>query len=218
MKRIRIIGLAIVAALAISALASASAFAALPEWFKGGKVIAAAVKVTGTGGAGTLETIGGKKVTCTSDSSEGEITPPKNAANVVVTYKGCESAGVKCNTAGKAAGEVVTNKVGGELVYVDAGKTKVGLLLKPATGTEFAKFECTAFVKVTVTGEVIGQAKPLNIEQNTGELVFKQTKGVQEFRQIEGAGATHHLTSFGEESAIEVTENLTFAEKVELKA
>ncbi len=218
MQRLKVIVLALVAVVAVSSVAAASASAALPEWFKGGSVITANVKFTGAGGAGTLETIGGKKVTCTSDSSKGELAPPKNVTGAVVTYKGCESSGFKCTTAGKNAGEIDTNTVTGELKYLDKAKTKVGTLLKPASGTEFAKFECTSLVKVTVTGEVIGQATPLNVEQGTGTLTFKQTKGVQEWRQVEEEGATHHLTAFGEESAVGVTETLTFAANVELKA
>jgi hypothetical protein len=45
------------------------------------------------------------KVTCTGESSSGEITGLKAAGNLVMRFTGCESAGAKCTTAGSAERE-----------------------------------------------------------------------------------------------------------------
>jgi len=233
MQRLKVLTLALAAVFAISAVAVASASAA-PEWFQKGAKIAATKKIgltakSKTGQTPTLETTGGTKVTCTSSQTvKGEIEGPRKVVKVVVLYKGCESSGFKCNTAGKGAGEIETKEISGETIYLDSaakGHTKAGILFKEnATSKEFAKFECTAFVKITVKGEVIGEATPLNKEQATGELTFAQEKGVQQWRAIEEKAENKHLEALGEESGIgggsklanPLNEEVTFKESVEL--
>jgi hypothetical protein len=231
MKRIRFIALALAAAFAISAVAVASASAALPEWRKGGSPLAGKVEFKATSGAGELETKGGSKVKCTSDEASGTIEGAKAASNVKVTFKGCESSGAKCTTKNLVAGEITTAAVlSGELKYVSEPEKRVGLLLIPPENAkgekEFSTFACAGgFVTVTVRGEVIGEAKPVNTPKATGELIYKQTKGKQEF--VQGAGKEEHLESkvgaFGafEESGLQSEDTIEWqppGTEVEIKA
>jgi hypothetical protein len=207
MQRIKIIGLALLAAFAISAVASASAWAG-PQWLKGGTLLAAGeiVKFTGTSGAGTLETDNGNKVKCTSDTASGQAEGEKAVSAVKVTFEGCTGPfGEKCGVEGKITSELLS----GELVYLDAAHTKIGLLLKGTGGTKlFSAFTC-GFAKVTVKGEVIGEITPVNSEVAEGKLKYKMTAGEQEWHTIGGAAEPPDITLeteiFGSthESAIE---------------
>jgi hypothetical protein len=217
MQRLRFITLALVAAFAISAVAAGAAAAEKPEWRKGGVTLTGKVKFTAKSGAGVLETTSGTKVECLKDEATGEIEGPNKAVNVVVKYTGCTAGGFPCNK----VEEIKTEKTKGTLVYLKAAKkTPVGLLLEPETGTVFAKFECI-FTKHTVEGSVICEAKPLNVQQTTGELICKKKageKGKQEWTEVEEAAPEHFLTDNGTRAALENTEEITFAEAVELSA
>ncbi len=230
MQRIRFIALAIGAALTLGAAVSATASAALPEWFKGGAVITANIKFKGKSGAGLLETKGGTQVKCTGGSAEGEIAPAKAVAKTEVAFTGCKLVGGgECKTVGDAAEEIKTKSLKGELGYLEK-PTKVGLKLEPEeAGGLYSKFVCVLFGNVTeeVKKAVIGQVEPLNVEQTTGKLVFAQTpKGVQKFKKFEGGAETNlecksSLQFSFEECAVESTaevEWLPAGTKVEVRA
>ena len=78
-------------------------------------------KFTGVGGVGTLETVKGVKVTCKTESSDGEFTSAKTVGNIAVAFTGCESTGFKCESAKAAEGEIVTNPLAG---YAGVGKIR----------------------------------------------------------------------------------------------
>jgi hypothetical protein len=216
MQRLKVITLALIAAVAISAVASAAASAAKPEWRQKGAVITANVEFTGEQeAAGFLETANGTKVECTGGKSTGEIEKDKFAKKTKVTFTGCKQAGQECKTTGANAEEIRTNELSGELVYVDAAKTKVGLLLKQtAAGGDYADFVCVVLggeVKIKVTGEVICETTPLNKEEPTGKLTCAlnagEGKGEQQWDEIEGKAEEKALEStnlFGakEEAAV----------------
>src|SRR5207245_3959442 len=122
MKRLKFITLALVAAFAISVVASASA--ALPELTKAGSTEALTKKkFTGTSGAGKFETEKGTKVECLSDTSSGEVEGTTKFTKVVVKFKGCKEPafGVECKTAGAAKEEMVTKELVGKLGYLKKG-------------------------------------------------------------------------------------------------
>ena len=130
MTRIRIMGMALVCAFALLAVAAAGASAA-PEFSSAGAEI---TTVSGTGvlvGAGTT-------ITCTSDGGKGEVTS-KTQINSTVTFKGCsgEVFGGKCPSE-------ITSVLTGTLGEVAKGEaeSEVGLLFKPKSGTTFAEFKC----------------------------------------------------------------------------
>lgn len=261
MQRIRPLGLALVAVFAISAVASASASAALPEFVhcvkqttkkfewtekecktksgnKTGEFEKEAVKAgvgklkfTSTSGKGTLETKGGAKVTCTSDTDKGELTGAKEAKKVVVTFKGCETLGLKCQT-GVVEGEIVTKELKGTLGYINKTKKEVGLSLTPAVaGGPFVEFKCgpKEEIKVVVKeGEgkggnsVIGAITPVNVLSKTFTLKFTQVKGVQAPEMFEGGVRDVLESSINggkvEQSGEETEDTNTGEELIEIRA
>lgn len=238
MKHLRILGLAVAAVLALSAVAASGASAALPE-FTGPFPKA----FTSTSGKGTLETKAGRKVTCEADTNTGKITGAKSD-EATVKFTGCkiEKTGVTltCTSPGAKEGEIVV-EVLSTLVYIkEAAPKEVGIVLKPKTGTTFVTFKCvgksifgTVEESVTVRGEVIGVITPINTLTSTFTLAFKQTKGVQEPTEYEnekkekvkailetegvGTGTGSETWSF-EQSGETTTDTLTTSETTEIKA
>lgn len=222
MTRVRMLGLALVAALAVTAVAVSSASAATcstkpcftgpyPNTF------------TSKSGAGTLETVGGTKVKCSSDSTEGgEITGEKTDKVKSVVFKGCESSGFKCSTSGAASGEIKTSELESTLGYINKSTKEVGIELKPKGGGNFATFECTAFVKVTVKGSVIAVITPINTETTKYTLKFTQTKGKQTPQNLEGQSKDTLESSVDggafEESGEETSDELTLAKTAKIEA
>jgi hypothetical protein len=72
MRRVRTLGLVALAVFALAAVTSATATAALPEWLINSEFIT-------SGGASTLETTTGTKVTCTDSTASGKVTVPKRS-------------------------------------------------------------------------------------------------------------------------------------------
>jgi hypothetical protein len=150
MKRLRIIGLSLVAAFALSAIAAGVASAEAPEYGTcvakaGGKYadrgctkeIAGKTKFEWVPGVGakakfttkskelttvTLETVTKKAVICKGQTGTGEYTGPKTVGGVVETLTGCELGTSKCTTTGQAEGTVVSDPLSGVL-----GVNKKGL-------------------------------------------------------------------------------------------
>jgi hypothetical protein len=202
MRRLRFVGAVLVAALAYSVVTVASVFAEAPEVGRcvartGGKYTnnvctklakgktvgsfeweAGAInkKFTGAGGVGTLETIHGVKVTCKAETSDGDFTSSKTVGNIAVVFTGCESAGFKCNTAGSAEGEIVTNPLAGTLVWEKFGK-KVAIDLVPQTGELFVEFSCGP-AAAKVTGSVLTNIPDDKVETKVEEK-FTAKKGKQ---------------------------------------
>jgi hypothetical protein len=151
MKRLRIIGLSLVAAFALSAIAAGVASAEAPEYGicvakAGGKFadvgctkeIAGKTKFEWVAGVGannkftsknkeatvvTLETVTKKTVICKGQTGTGEYTGLKTVGAVVETFTGCESGTSKCTTTGQAEGTVKTVALSGVLGISRKGLT-----------------------------------------------------------------------------------------------
>jgi len=158
MRRIKIAGLCLVAMFAMSAIASATASAAAPEFGKCNKVTgansnysdskctkevakgtgkyewvpgAAGVTFKTTGGVATLLTVKGESVTCSSEKSSGEYLSGNNKEEkTTVEFAGCKSNGLDCTTTGKAAGELVTKPLIGIVGYEKPPTTKAKTVLQ----------------------------------------------------------------------------------------
>jgi hypothetical protein len=146
------------------------------EWEAG----AVKKKFTGVGGLGTLETVHGIKVTCKTESSYGEFTSPQTVGNIGVAFTGCESLGFKCDTAGAAEGEIVTNPLAGSLVWEKYGK-KVAVDLVPQSTELFVEFFCgpaTAKVKGSVLTNIPGDKSETKFEE---KFVAKKGKQKPEY-------------------------------------
>lgn len=183
MKRMRIVGLCLVAAFALSAIVPGSA-SALPEIGKcvakaGGKYTNAGCttkgkgsfewqkvitkkKFTSAGGEGVLEGASGTQISCKTQSAVGEYkgtTSFKEVTNVKATFNGCELPLFKaeCKTKGAAAGEITTTGLTGKLAYTSGkgtGSPKVNQGLTPLVKKKgFALFECPAVGVEVYVGE-----------------------------------------------------------------
>jgi hypothetical protein len=246
MKHIKIIGLALVAVFAISVAASATASAALPELLKsgGGELVNKTITTKSkTGESPKLEAKSGNTVICTSDTSTGKAEGTKKVKEVVVTFKGCEATILgskeKCNSTGKAAGEIETEQLSGEIGYISASAKTVGLALWPSSRTaaekeaprkfekSFVAFKCGIFANNSVKGAVVGQLTVTN-GTTKGELAYNKKgaeTGVQELQKLEGVEGGEKMVLMSslnggafEESNEQTHQEVTFGENAELKA
>lgn len=256
MKRMKMMGLCLVAVLAFAAVASATASAAAPEFGRcvahvGGKFSDANCKVNALEvskekyewtstilkpnftsklkeGIPTLETVGGTKVTCKTESSTGTINSSKSVAGVNVTFGGCETSGLKCATAGQAEGVIVTSALEGVLGIEKIGivegkevasKDKLALELHAPAGLKVAEFSC-AGLPVVVQGSVLHPAVT-NKSALTAAEKFAQSKGKQKPEHFAGGVAKEHIlessTAGGkfEQSGQSIIALATYEEKIE---
>jgi hypothetical protein len=221
MKHIRIIGLALVAVFAFSAIAAVSASAAKPEFkpFQTGKP-KKHITFTWTSGKPLLETVGGSKRECQKGTGTGELTGPKTDTTTV-TFKECTAFGFPCTTPGAGAGEIKTVLLESTLGYITRKPKVVGDSLSPKGGGDFTTFVC-AGVTIVEKGSVIGALTPTNALGVTYTLTFTQLKGVQKPIKLEGGAKDVLETSIGggafEESAEQTTATLTMSSATTLKA
>jgi hypothetical protein len=176
MKSIKIMGLCLVAAFAMSALATASASAVGPVFLFSGS----AKEFSSKSEAGELvqkasatSEENGSVVKCEKDSDLGEIegaTDTDKVTNVLVVFSGCTASVLAktftCTTSGQATGVIKTNQLEGQLGYISESEKTVGLVLKPKSpATLFAEFNCTRTgetLSIKVRGEIIGEIGKVN--------------------------------------------------------
>jgi len=208
MKRIRIVGLCLIAAFAISIVASSVASAAQPVFYTKAEVGVASgpVPFTGTLGAAFLEGKSGTKITCTAGTATGEVTGPTTEKNAVTTFTGCATNGFKCES-GATEGVIVTNVLEGTLGQVAANLPGVRLYNETTKkGGELANFSCAGgAVAVIVHGSVIGSLSGSSGKTpaegkfgTTQKLTFAETKGIQKYSKFlagEGEAGEEQLES-----------------------
>jgi hypothetical protein len=209
MKYFKVLGLCLVAAFVVSAVAVATASATKPGFRFSGTAKAFSSK----SGAGTLVSKAGHKVKCTSDRDTGEIegaSETDKVTNVIVIFLGCKAevdgVEVECKSTGANKEEIRSNTLEGQLGYVPpAANKKVGLVLKSKVEL-FAEFKClTTTVKVRgreisagvfagIVGEFAsGSVNTLISPPNSFVLNYKQNaanKWEQEPRELEVLGTT----------------------------
>lgn len=194
MTRIKLLGVSLVAVIALAGFAAAFANAAeektkmLPE---------AGVSFTSTSKAGTLETVGKAKVTCTSDTDTGTIESA-NLGTFHVDFKGCKLGSNACNSVGDE-----------KEVILFLGKFHFWLALETLNGTantlvgalvflvETFHFTCTVLgvnALQVVEGCVAALATPLNTLTLTTKDIFKQTSGVQLIIKVLPQEATSEIS------------------------
>ena len=222
MKRIRIIGLALVAVFAISTGATSVASAATPEF------TVLANSFTSVSGTSYLFGAGKVKIRCAKDKNKGEVTGAKAVSKLVVTYEECvatNAAGTECpaKSTGAAAGTIVTNELVGTLGKVavaEAPSSETGLALKPAgTGTVFVTIEGTCLPTTAVEGSVVCEVEPFEVKDTTGELICGvkgKTHTKQTIQKLEGE-AKDTLEAFGGTAGLEGTDTITFTKPEEVK-
>jgi hypothetical protein len=112
---------------------------------------------------------GGK---CTGVSLSGEYTGPKTVGAVHLAFTGCSYTG-NCGTIAIAP---LVGELGVYALGETAEKNKLGLKLRPETGTSYAEFSCSSGSfgpELWRGGFVIGQAKS-NVMALTSSLNFQQ--------------------------------------------
>jgi hypothetical protein len=220
MRKTKMLGISFVAVVALSAIAAASASAALPEFVTASFPITF-TSVSSLAGSPSLEpTLHGPlgvSVVCKMGSVKGEVSTAKAVVKVEVVYTECKDGSTTCTTSGQAAGTVITKAASGTVGYISKENKTAGIEFKPGSGA-FAEFSC-GILSVKIEGCVIGEAKPTNKSQLTGELLFEENAGKtgQLVTKLEG-GSECTLSGFGGVTWLMDLEDLTFSKAVELKA
>jgi len=176
--------LALVAVLAMSALTASAASAAAPE-FK------PSTNQTFTGSSGAVAWESSEsKITCSKDTSKGEITGATTMGSVVLTFTECfaSKGGTRCyfNSKGaKGKGEIITDKLKGELgeVAESQATSKVGLVLEPEVGTKIAELESPCG-DPSIEGGVAAEVTPTKTSGKTLDLVFVGAGGLQKIKKL----------------------------------
>jgi len=223
MKRIRIIGLCLVAVFAMSAVAVASASAEAPEIGRCKKVTvkktgkyssatctalkasgeyewtagAAKTGFTGHGTTSTLETVGKAKVVCEEENATGEYTGAKTVGNVKVSFgKHCKAEGTfECEN-GHGAGILETNTLSGELRWEKKALKKIALDLVPATAPLFIEFTCGP-ITIKVKGSILVNIKAGKME----------TKPIQKYSGLKGKQKPEFYETAGGEKVKDILES-----------
>jgi hypothetical protein len=136
------------------------------------------VPFTTSGEKMTLETTSGKTIKCKSEAATGDFDSRKEAT-LTIKWNGCESAGVKCGT----AGEVESKSLKGLLAYTypvkeGPGGRETGLVLSPASGEVVAEMTCSA-KHYTLKGSVIALISPHNVKSKVFTLSISRSGASQ---------------------------------------
>ncbi len=191
MRPFRILGLLLVAAFALSAVAAASASAkeVLYALNKGGFP----ASFESEGGEAKLVTTGGTEIKCKEVKDTGTLTNA-HLGTSEIKFKGCTTKiliTLKCSTSGAGAEEIVLKSGVTHLGLADPGDLPATLFLLPEEeGKHQFKFSCGGS-GVTVTGDVIGlmqnskgETPKIGEEMSESKIVFKQTSGKQAFTEF----------------------------------
>jgi len=182
------------------------------EWTSG----AAGSAISTSGAAVTIETAGAK-LTCTAEHGTGTISTAKTLSGVELRFSGCELGAKKCTTSGRAAGEIETKPLAGELGWTLKSRGKAGLAIRPASSGPFAEYFCGSSL-YTLTGGVTVPVKT-NKMAVSQTLKYKGKAGVQKPTGLEGAPEGLTQTPFNEASeaaTLTMTVTLTFPEALEI--
>jgi hypothetical protein len=187
-------------------------------------VPATSQKFTTTSGTSVLEA-GGNTVTCSGDTSAGEITGAMSVGKIVVDFAGCKSTGSggsNCtikSTNTSTPGLIRTNTLRGLLGNTSEAKSGAGLDLAPEAGTTFVGLAETACTPATnVTGSIVGEVTPLETLQTTGKLIFSATgkkQVIQTFGDLAGEQEPE-LVAFAATATESTSESVTYTSKVEI--
>jgi len=184
MRKLTILGIALVAVLVASVAVAASASAAVPKFLPGTGTLA--IK----SGTGHLQTVGGSKVICEKDTGSGTITSETHGT-FKVKFENCESEGfIKAKCSGLS--EAGTNNI----------STEGSFLLRHTLGTtpkvvvvfavEPVHFSCS-IVLVKVSGTLACPITPTNKKVKTTEhytVTCKQTNGAPEVAEVDNEAET----------------------------
>jgi phospholipase C len=192
------------------------------EWYPG--VASARFTTMIKEGVATLETVRKVKVSCNGESTAGEYSGPKEVANVVVKFTGCNSLGEKCTTPGLAEGELETKKLDGvlgmESITFKEGREirHVALDMFPSGKTgPFMEYACAGSAPTTLTGSILA---PVTADRmlTTATLKFTATAGKQKPEAFLGGEKDVLTNTLSDQVGLTVGSTQTNEEAVEINA
>jgi hypothetical protein len=209
MKRIRIVGLCLMAVFAVSAVAaSGSSAASLLFKATNGNIVGGGFE--SLGGLSFLKTLGGSEVHCKHVDNHGKFTS-STLGEVLILFLGCSTnvfgSSVKCHNSGT---EDIHLPLATTLFHLGLAHDGTNISI-PAIDILLDKavsFKCSIGT-ITVSGDAVGELEaplgtqaPLNAPEKEISLVYKESSaGMQlltEFLMPEGGLVKHHLTSLVE--------------------
>jgi hypothetical protein len=211
MKRMRIMGLLVVAVFAISVAATTAS--ASPVFYGKAAIgsTVGTVQFTGTLGAAFLEgQVSKTKIECSAGSANGEVTGPTTTKKNVTVFTGCKTGSFPCGNTGETT--ITTKSLEGELGDVKAGIPGIRLFDEgTGKGGELAAFSCAGgAIAVKVKGSVIGQLSgaagttPFDGKfAASNKLTFAEAGGIQKFNKFVGEAGSEQLESKAGEGGFE---------------
>jgi len=198
MQRFRLVGVALMAILALGAFAS-TAFAELPEILPI-PTKAAPATFEATGGVSKLETQNGSIIECqTLDKSNGEFTS-QDEGKTALSFLGCKAKAVGCNTSGDVKERLLFPENTINLVDLKAGT--LGTLI---TLTKTLVIKCGVSLTIEVKGAVLGSIAGVKSGEEVSKVTasFKQGSelGVQELKTCVSLKATCEGKEFSLEAS-----------------
>ena len=191
MKRIRLLGLALMVVFALGALAAATASAAEPTKILPEPTAAKPVTYTAKSGETRLLTVGGTEIKCKKDTSDGSFTTP-NFGDFDVLFTECKGPlGSTCTSTGAPKGLI---EIKGEVHYLLAlemiNATETKLVAALVFLIEEVHFTCEAAGVKTlaiVEGCIAARAEPLILTKTTKDVFEEfQKRGDQDLRSLTG--------------------------------
>jgi hypothetical protein len=159
-----------------------------------------------------LEEAGGLKVTCTSTGGTVVQTSGASTGTASFVFKGCTESifGTACNSLGAASGEIKSNVMNSDLIYIDPNGMTPGILLTGAKVT----FACVGeTVKKTVTGNIIGHIEnpECGFARANHTVVFEAgaTTGSQKYTQVTTTGTIFDLITNNDNGGAYATSSQT---------
>jgi hypothetical protein len=189
LKRIRAMGLCVIAALALTGSLAASAQAA--RHANTGPVKFTASSMNAPNFEPTLEPEGAGIVRCASETAVGEITTAFGGPLTSV-FTGCttETTPVKpCTSEGEPTGTIKTEELDAEIGFINRENREVGTDFKPASGEFLVKFDCPGKPDIyfALKRSVIGRLEAPSGVTTTATYKFKGSLARQEVEAFEGA-------------------------------
>lgn len=168
------------------------------------------------------------EVHCAESEGLGKIIGPRATLSEYV-FTGCEAvgeeAGELCRSQGAATGEIKTDEIEAELVFIDQAKHEVGMLLNPGGGT-YMNFQCGAGDAVKATGSFLAPVGPINEESTSFTASLSRSGATQTPSEYENAiGEKRTAIPMGERedhaaatTGVELSFAITTSAPLEIKA
>jgi hypothetical protein len=178
MKHAVTVALCVVVGILVALSATTSAAPGLPEFSPGNLTFTPA-----PGGARIAEFASEHyEISCGGGNSAVGRVHDTKSGRITMTFTECKRTkplpAVACKSAGKAAGEIVTQELGFTLGYLSAANKAVGVSAKSVAGKGFAHFECGG-ASFVISGRAVGSIEPTNVA--TKELAISFS-----LRELEG--------------------------------